>query len=94
MALDYFEAMGGQRVFDPQRIVLALDHYAPAQSRTTTQLHDRMRAFAALHGIALWEVGEGIGHQLIVESGRAAPGLVVGADSHAVTYGALNASGR
>ncbi|SPF45434.1 3-isopropylmalate dehydratase large subunit 1 [Candidatus Sulfopaludibacter sp. SbA4] len=92
MALDYFDAMGGQRVFDPQRIVFALDHYAPPQSTATTRLHDRMRRFAALHGIALWEVGEGIGHQLIVESGRAAPGrLVVGADSHAVTYGALNA---
>jgi 3-isopropylmalate/(R)-2-methylmalate dehydratase large subunit len=46
------------------------------------------------HGILLWEVGEGIGHQLIVETGRAVPGsLTVGADSHAVTYGALNAFG-
>jgi 3-isopropylmalate/(R)-2-methylmalate dehydratase large subunit len=94
MALDYFEAMGGKRVFDPQRMVFALDHYAPAPNRTTAQLHQRMRDFAALHGIALWDVGEGIGHQLIVESGRAAPGgLVVGADSHAVTYGALNCFG-
>ncbi len=92
MALDYFEAMGGRRVFDPDRIVFALDHYAPAPSRATTQLHHRMREFAARHGILLWDAGEGIGHQLIVESERAAPGrLVVGADSHAVTYGALNA---
>src|ERR1700690_2139186 len=70
MALDYFEAMGGQRVFDPQRVVFALDHYAPPPTRATAQLHDRMRRFAALHGIQLWEVGEGIGHQLMVESGR------------------------
>ncbi|HEY6352801.1 MAG TPA: aconitase/3-isopropylmalate dehydratase large subunit family protein [Candidatus Angelobacter sp.] len=91
MALDYFSAMGGTRVFDPKRIVFALDHYAPAPSRAASQLHQRMRDFAATHGILLWEVGEGIGHQLIVESGRALPGhLVVGADSHAVTYGALN----
>ncbi len=91
MALDYFEAMGGERIFDPQRIIFALDHYAPAPSRATTQLHQRMRDFAVRYGILLWEVGEGIGHQLIVESGRALPGsLVVGADSHAVTYGALN----
>jgi 3-isopropylmalate/(R)-2-methylmalate dehydratase large subunit len=94
MALDYFDAMGGKRVLDPQRIVFALDHYAPAPNRATGLLHQRMRDFAALHGIALWEVGEGIGHQLIVESGRAVPGaLVVGADSHAVTYGALNTFG-
>jgi 3-isopropylmalate/(R)-2-methylmalate dehydratase large subunit len=92
MALDYFEAMGGERVYDARRIVFALDHYAPAPSRATAQLHDRMRRFASLHGITLWDVGEGIGHQLIVESGRAAPGrLVVAADSHAVTYGAMNA---
>jgi 3-isopropylmalate/(R)-2-methylmalate dehydratase large subunit len=91
MALDYFAAMGGKRVFDPHRIVFAMDHYAPAPSRATTQLHQRMRDFAREHGILVWEVGEGIGHQLIVESGRAVPGgLVVGADSHAVTYGAMN----
>jgi 3-isopropylmalate/(R)-2-methylmalate dehydratase large subunit len=92
MAIDYFEAMGGTRVFEPHRIVFALDHYAPAPSRHSTQLHQRMREFAAAHGIHVWDVGDGIGHQLIVESGRAVPGgLVVGADSHAVTYGALNA---
>jgi len=91
MAIDYFDAMGGKKIFDPQRIVFALDHYAPAPSRATALLHTRMREFAATHGIPLWDVGEGIGHQLIVESGRATPGsLVMGADSHAVTYGALN----
>jgi 3-isopropylmalate/(R)-2-methylmalate dehydratase large subunit len=91
MALDYFEAMGAKRVCDARQIVLALDHYAPAPSRATGLLHQRMRAFAALHDILLWDVGEGIGHQLIVESGRAWPGgLTVGGDSHAVTYGALN----
>jgi len=91
MALDYFEAMGGRTVRDPPRVVFALDHYAPAPSRATAALHQRMRAFAAAHSIPLYEAGEGIGHQLIVESGRALPGgLAVGADSHSVTYGALN----
>jgi 3-isopropylmalate/(R)-2-methylmalate dehydratase large subunit len=94
MALDYFAAMGGSRVRYPERIVFALDHYAPAPSRQTAALHQRMRDFAALHRIPLWDVGEGIGHQLMVESGRAAPGrLLVGADSHAVTYGAVNCFG-
>src|SRR5580658_3189884 len=92
MAIDYFEAMGGIRVLNPRSIVFALDHYAPAPSRHTAQLHQRMRDFAATHGILLWDVGEGIGHQLVVETGRAHPGgLAVGADSHAVMYGALNA---
>lgn len=94
MALDYFAAMGGAGVHNSDRIVFALDHYAPAPSRATAALHQRMRDFAARHGILLWDVGEGIGHQLIVEAGRALPGsLVVGADSHAVTYGALNCFG-
>ena len=94
MALDYFAAMGGTRVRHPERIVLALDHYAPAPSRQTAEFHQRMRAFAREQGIHLWDVGEGIGHQLIVESGRALPGsLAAGADSHAVTYGALNCFG-
>jgi 3-isopropylmalate/(R)-2-methylmalate dehydratase large subunit len=94
MAIDYFNAMGGKKIFDPQRIVFALDHYAPSPSPAATQLHERMREFAGAHGIPLWEVGEGIGHQLIVETGRAVPGsLAVGADSHAVTYGALNCFG-
>ena len=91
MALDYFAAMGGSTVRYPERIVFALDHYAPAPSRHTAALHQRMREFAAQHGIPLWDVGEGIGHQLVVETGRALPGgLAVGADSHAVTYGAMN----
>jgi 3-isopropylmalate/(R)-2-methylmalate dehydratase large subunit len=91
MAIDYFDAMGGTRVHDPSRVVFALDHYAPAPSRQTAALHQRMREFAARHGILLWDMGEGIGHQLVVETGRALPGgLAVGADSHAVTYGALN----
>jgi 3-isopropylmalate/(R)-2-methylmalate dehydratase large subunit len=94
MALDYFEAMGGARVQYPERIAFALDHYAPAPSRHTAALHQRMRQFAAVQGIPLWDVGEGIGHQLMVETGRAAPGrLLLGADSHAVTYGAVNCFG-
>jgi 3-isopropylmalate/(R)-2-methylmalate dehydratase large subunit len=91
MALDYFEQMGGGAVCHPKRIVFALDHYVPPSSPKTKQLHVRMQEFAQAHAITLHEAGEGIGHQLIVETGRALPGtLVVGADSHAVTYGALN----
>ena len=90
MALDYFAAMGGRRVFAPERVVFALDHYAG--DGPTAALHRRVREFAACQGIRVWEVGEGIGHQLIIEHGLATPGsLVVGADSHAVTYGAVNA---
>jgi 3-isopropylmalate/(R)-2-methylmalate dehydratase large subunit len=90
MALDYFAAMGGERVHSPERVVFALDHYAG--DGPAAVLHRRVREFAAAQGIRVWEEGEGIGHQLIIETGLAtAGGLALGADSHAVTYGAVNA---
>lgn len=92
MTIDYFESIGASEVRDPERIVFALDHYAPPPNRDTTRLHQRLSDFAARHSISVYGVGEGIGHQIVVESGRVLPGyLAVGADSHAVTYGALNA---
>jgi 3-isopropylmalate/(R)-2-methylmalate dehydratase large subunit len=94
MAIDYFEAMGGTRVRHPERFAFSLDHYAPPSSARSAALHDRVRAFARAHGIHVWEVGEGIGLQLMVESGRCRPGgLVIGADSHSTTFGACNAFG-
>lgn len=94
MAIDYFDEMGGERINSPDRIVIALDHYAPPTSAKTAALHDRVRTFARVHGIHLWEMGDGIGLQLMVESGRCRPGgLVVGADSHSTTFGALNVFG-
>jgi 3-isopropylmalate/(R)-2-methylmalate dehydratase large subunit len=92
MAIDYFERMAGERVFDPARVMFALDHYAPPSSAKTAGFHDRVRAFARRHGIEVHEVGAGISHQIAVEKGRVVAGdLVIGADSHTVTAGALGA---
>jgi 3-isopropylmalate/(R)-2-methylmalate dehydratase large subunit len=91
MSIDYFERMGGTEVFDPTRIVFALDHYSPPSTPKTAAFHDRVRAFTTQHGIELYDVGEGISHQIVAERGRAVPGsLMIGADSHTVTCGALN----
>lgn len=91
MAIDYFQRMEGVRLFDPARVLFALDHYAPPTSSHTIALHERVRAFAQHHGAELREVGEGISHQIVSELGRVLPGhLVIGADSHTVTCGALN----
>ena len=57
MALDYFERMGGRTVRHPERIVFALDHYVPAASPKTQELHRVMRDFAQTHAIALHEAG-------------------------------------
>ena len=94
MAIDYFDAMGGSRIRHPERFAFSLDHYAPPASAKSAALHDRVRAFARGHGVHVWEVGDGIGLQLMVESGRCRPGsLVIGADSHSTMFGALNAFG-
>jgi 3-isopropylmalate/(R)-2-methylmalate dehydratase large subunit len=91
MAIDYFEKMGGTRLFDPSRVLFAFDHYSPPASPRTAAFHDRVRSFARTHGADLCEVGEGISFQLLAERGGALPGsLVIGADSHTVTCGALN----
>jgi len=92
MAIDYFEQMGGAGVFDRQRVVFVMDHYSSGAHQTTMALQEKMREFASKYGIAVHEVGEGISHQLMLETGRTWPGgLLVGADSHSVTGGALNA---
>lgn len=91
MAIDYFEQMGGQRLFDPARVLFSFDHYSPPTTDKTRGFHSRVRAFVARLGGTILEVGEGISFQVAVERGLATPGdLVVGADSHTVTCGALN----
>jgi 3-isopropylmalate/(R)-2-methylmalate dehydratase large subunit len=92
MTIGYFEKMGGERLFDASRVVFSLDHYSPPSTPRTAAFHDQVRAFARRHGAAVFEVGEGISHQVAPERGRVLPGdLVIGADSHTVTVGALNA---
>ncbi|MGH9270324.1 MAG: 3-isopropylmalate dehydratase large subunit, partial [Ilumatobacteraceae bacterium] len=94
MALDYFAEIGGAEMTAETDIVFALDHYAPPTSQIALDAHHRMREFASTHGVRLYEVGEGIGHQLMVEHGHVRPGTTcVAADSHATTYGALNTFG-
>ena len=92
MTIDYFDKMGGERLFDRDRVVFSLDHYSPPSTPRTAAFHDQVREFARRHGATVLEVGEGISHQVAPEQGRVRPGdLVVGADSHTVTCGALNA---
>jgi len=92
MAIDLFEQMGGRSVFQPERVLLSRDHYAPATSETTAGYHSRMGRFASEYGVDLLAVGDGIGFQVALETGRVGAGdLVIGADSHTVTCGAAGA---
>ncbi len=92
LAIRAFEEMGGDGVFDPERVAFVIDHSAPSPSAAVSELHAMMRAFAREYGIVLYDAGEGVCHQLMPERGHVGPGdLVIGADSHTCTYGALGA---
>ena len=98
MALDYLQSIQGGDVpgapNKPERLAFAFDHYGPDSGTRALALQQRARAYAQRHGIEIFEVAQGIGHQRMIECGRVLPGLlVVGADSHAVSYGALNSFG-
>lgn len=91
--MDVFDDLGAPRRFAGD-VVLVLDHYAPPPTAELAALHRRIRAFASRIDATLYDVGEGICHNLMTERKHVAPGrLVVGTDSHCVTYGALNCFG-
>jgi len=92
LAINAYRAMEGKKLFDPARVALVIDHSSPSPLEAVSNLHTLMRSFARETGCKLYDVGEGVCHQLMLETGRIGPGsLVVGADSHTCTYGALNA---
>jgi len=94
VAIEEFEKLGADRVFDPTRIVLVPDHFTPNKDIKSAEQAKRMRDFARKHGIVnYFEIGRmGIEHCLLPQEGLVLPGdLIIGADSHTCTYGALGA---
>ena len=94
VAIAEFEKAGFTRVFDREKIAIVLDHYAPCKDIKSAQLCKRAREFARKHQIThFYDVGQmGVEHALLPEKGLAAPGeVIIGADSHTCTYGALGA---
>lgn len=94
LAIDEFEKLGLRKVFDPDKIVLVPDHFTPAKDLISANAVKKVRDFAAKFKIKnYFEVGRmGIEHALLPETGMIAPGdLIIGADSHTCTYGALGA---
>lgn len=87
-----FEAMGAPRVWDKSKIALVASHFAPAKDIASAKLMSRMRSFAVEHDIEhYFEIGRGgIEHILLPEEALVLPGqVIIGADSHSCTYGAL-----
>ncbi|MDD3379213.1 MAG: 3-isopropylmalate dehydratase large subunit [Candidatus Methanomethylophilaceae archaeon] len=93
IAFREYDKIGTDKMFK-DRMVLIPDHYVPNKDVASAEQAKEMRDFAKEHGIKnYFEVGKGgVCHQLMIEEGFAAPGrLIVGADSHTCTYGAINA---
>lgn len=94
IAIDLFEESGIESVFDPERIALVPDHFVPNKDIQSAVQVQTMRTFAKKYNIKhFFELGEmGIEHALLPEQGLVLPGdVVIGADSHTCTYGALGA---
>ncbi len=93
IAIKEFRRMGLKKVFDPKRVVMVADHFVPNKDIISAEQTKFVRDFAREYGILFYDVGQmGIEHVLLPEQGLVLPGdVVVGADSHTCTYGAVGA---
>jgi 3-isopropylmalate/(R)-2-methylmalate dehydratase large subunit len=93
LAIKEFRRIGVGKVFDPGKVVMVPDHFVPNKDIASAEQAKLMREFAYEQGLVYFEVGQmGIEHVLLPELGLVLPGdVVVGADSHTCTYGAVGA---
>jgi 3-isopropylmalate/(R)-2-methylmalate dehydratase large subunit len=88
--IDRIKEMGANRL--RTEFSMVIDHSAPSPNEGVSRVHKKMRQFSQDYGTRLYDIGCGVCHQVIPESGEILPGdLVLGADSHTSTYGALGA---
>lgn len=90
-----FYEMGGEKVHDPNKVIMFLDHYAPASTITQADNQKQFREFCWDQGIdLLMDTNQGVCHQVMADQGLSHPGeIVVVTDSHTTTHGAFGAFG-
>ncbi len=88
-----FQRMGGEKVYNPDMHAVVLDHATPAPSTKHAENHRIIRDFVKEQGITdFYDIGRGICHQVLVESGLALPGeVILGSDSHTPHAGVMGA---
>ena len=90
LVIDSFRDLGAKKGFNKYKFRMVIDHSSPSPSIGVSEVHKKMRNFAKEHDLKIFDIGCGVCHQVIPEAGLVMPGsLVVGADSHTCTYGAL-----
>ena len=93
-ALTRIEQLGAAKLPFAARTAFVLDHYSPPPHPEAANIHREMREFSGAHGTVLYDIGDGICHQVLPEGGHLTCGdLVTGTDTHSTTYGAFNAFG-
>jgi 3-isopropylmalate/(R)-2-methylmalate dehydratase large subunit len=86
--------IGKKQLEFANKTALVLDHYSPPPNLEAAQIHTEMRSFSKQEGTQLYDIGDGICHQVLPEGGHLTAGnLIVGTDTHSTTYGAFNAFG-
>ena len=91
LALRQFNESNLNTIHNPERSILFIDHSAPSSIKELSNDHLFLRSFAREKGVVLSDIGEGICHQIVAESFASPGNVIVGADSHTVTAGALGA---
>jgi len=91
--INQFNRLPGAKVWNPDRVVVIIDHHSPATSFRAAENHRTLRKFAAKHELKhFFDCGEGVSHVILRQKGFVKPGMVmVGSDSHSVAGGALGA---
>ncbi len=89
--IDSFKKLGVKKVFDKSKFYMIIDHSAPSPNIGVSEIHKKMRDFAKTFDVGMYDIGCGVCHQLVPQKGHVTCGdLVLGADSHTCTYGAVN----
>jgi 3-isopropylmalate/(R)-2-methylmalate dehydratase large subunit len=91
LALQQLEELDMVRAANPDRTILFMDHAAPSPRKELSNAHQALRTFAAATGAVASDINEGVCHQRLVESFVSPGDIVIGADSHTCTSGALAA---
>lgn len=92
LAIKSFREMGGERLAKPESSIFVLDHATPCPNERIANLHKHIRDFAIEQDAVLYDQGAGICHQVLLERGHVGEGdVVLGADSHTCSYGAVGA---
>ncbi len=89
--IDSFRKLGADKVYDKSKFYMIIDHSAPSPNIGVSAIHKKMRDFTKTYDLGMYDIGCGVCHQLVPQNGHVTCGdLVLGADSHTCTYGAIN----